>query len=109
MKIWLDDKRDAPDDDWIVLRRGNALAGMLLVHDGEVEEVSFDHDLAHFEMDEHGKEIELTGYTWLCQVEYMVAHGELKHIPKLSIHSANPSVYKKMQGAIDSIDRMRNG
>lgn len=105
MKIFLDDERAAPDDSWVVLRNGSALAGMLLVHGNEIEEVSFDHDLADFGGID-GRE--LTGYTWLCQIEAMVANGELKYVPKLSVHSANPSIYKKMQQTIESIERMRN-
>lgn len=107
MKIWLDDKRDAPDDSWIILRTGNALAGMLMAHDGDVEEVSFDHDLGHFEYDpERGETIELTGYTWLCQIEHDVAQGLIKHPPKLSVHSANAGIYIKMMQTIESIERM---
>lgn len=101
MKIWLDDIRPAPSDEWIVLRRGNALCGMLMAHDGKVEMVSFDHDLAHFEGDK-----ELTGYVWLCQIEAAVADGLIRHPPKMEVHSANPAVRKKMEQAITNIERL---
>jgi hypothetical protein len=104
MKIWLDDVRDAPDDSWICLRTGRALAGMLLIHQEEIEEISFDHDLGDWDGD-----VELTGYVWLCQIEAMVENGTLTKIPKLSIHSANPAVYTKMAQAIQSIERMVDG
>jgi hypothetical protein len=103
VKIWLDDVRDPPDDSWTHLRTGRALAGMLLVHEGDVEIVSFDHDLADFQPDPMtNKMVEFTGYTWLKQIESMVASGALRKLPKLVVHSANPVGRKNMEAAIRS-------
>lgn len=108
MKIWLDDIRDAPDETWRVIR--NPLGFLnLLTHTkpGEVEVISFDHDLAYF--NKRGEE--RTGYWVLCKMEQLAAKYPrfLDKIPTdIRIHSANSVGRKNMQAAIDSIERMRN-
>lgn len=113
MKIFLDDDpvRDSwVDDTWVILRDPRALIGMLMVHDGEIEVLSLDHDLGWFEDRViHGevKNVEVTGYTVLTDIEANMAAGLIKNPPRFEIHSANPVGRKNMQAAIDSIERMR--
>lgn len=45
MKLWIDDLRPAPGPDWVIARTSEEALTVLRGFDGELEEVSFDHDL----------------------------------------------------------------
>ncbi len=98
MKIWLDDSRPAPEG-WIWVKHPNDIFRYLV--NEEVEEISFDHDLGLIRGD-----IEITGYTALVAIERHLAFGTIRKPKKLSIHSANAGARRKMELAIQSIEKM---
>lgn len=106
MKIFLDDLRDAPDETWTVFRNPWGFMNFLAhTEPGEIETISFDHDLAAFNY----KGEERTGYWVLTKLEEIAAKypETLDKIPSdLRIHSANPVGRKNMQAAINSIQKM---
>jgi hypothetical protein len=95
LKVWLDDMRPAPEG-WVSCRWPQEVAR--LVEAGGVRVVSLDHDLGD---DERG-----TGYTFLLWLEEQVALGQLREVPELRIHTANPSARVKMVAAVESIRRL---
>lgn len=99
IKLYLDDKRDVPDETWTLAR--SVEVAMKFLKTGKVAELSLDHDL--------GNETPFTGYDLLEWLEEEVAHGKSTiKVPKImKIHSANPAVRTKMKQAIESIQRMR--
>lgn len=101
MKIWLDDERPAPPG-WMHVKKASE-AFHILRNEPDVDEISLDHDLGD---DEDG-----TGYSVLVALERWAAAGWLdEYIPeKITVHSANSVGRRKMQAAIDSIERLRNG
>jgi hypothetical protein len=54
VKVWLDDLRPAPDETWTAVTTPSA--AIKLLESGEVELISFDHDLRY------ESERELTGH-----------------------------------------------
>lgn len=97
MKVWLDDIREAPKG-WVRTYCPDEVISLLRT--GNVEELSLDHDLGD---DDKG-----TGYHVLLWVEMKQNFDKNFRIPKIHIHSANVSARKKMELAIESIERRRN-
>jgi hypothetical protein len=93
MRIYLDDIRKCPYDDWETVR--TAEEAIDLLREEEVDEISLDHDLGTV----------LTGYDVACYIEGLVFQDRDYVPPKIYIHSANPVGIRKIQQAIDSIDR----
>lgn len=99
MKVWLDDVRDAPDG-WVHVRTPEE--AIELLRSGKVEEISLDHDLGLA-----SDEAERTGYDVLRWLEEAVATGAWTFpLPEIRIHSANPVGKRRMEHAIDSIQRL---
>jgi Cyclic-phosphate processing Receiver domain len=98
MKVWLDDRRTPPDEDWLWVE--TSAEAIALLRDNEVEELSLDHDLAIFDAD--GREE--TGYDVLLWIEEQV-NLHRYHPPRLNVHSANPPARKRMEEAIQAIER----
>lgn len=99
MKVWLDDVRPAPRG-WRRTRTPQEVIALLAT--GKVTEISLDHDLG---IVEEGRES--TGYDVLVWLERTVAENpEALPLPAISIHSANAAVYKRMEHAIASIQRL---
>ena len=96
MKVWLDDLRAAPDETWTPVTTPSA--AITLLKSGEVELISFDHDLG-FEGD-----TELTGYEVLLWIEEAVALRGLKP-PEMFVHSANPPGHERLLRGIEAIKR----
>jgi hypothetical protein len=114
MKIYLDDMREpnmsahellyAEDDhiyfkkDWIIVRNVDAFRSLIdntdqaILEDGHIEAVSFDHDLGTKE----------TGYDAMVILEEM-AHGGYFKCNNIMVHTANPSVKKKMYDCANKI------
>ena len=92
LKVYLDDERQAPKG-WIRTKNVNSTINLLKRE--IVEELSLDHDL--------GTDKEC-GYDVLLWIEKQV-HLKGAHflLPKLRIHTANPSARKKMILALGSI------
>ena len=100
MKVWLDDRREAPAG-WVRVDSPSAVIDLLRCRN--VEEISLDHDLGL--VDEQGWEI--TGYDVLTWIERELAMGSASFkVPTIHIHSANAAVYKRMEQARDAIERL---
>ena len=82
MKVFLDDRRPAPDNTWVLVKSPSAAISLL--ETGEVELISFDHDLGY------DGDIELTGNQVLLWVEEAVALRGFEP-PKMLVHSSEPS------------------
>lgn len=93
--MFLDDERQAPVGWKWVRRPREAIA---LLQTGEVTEISLDHDLG----DDQGG----TGYSVVLWIEEAVAMRDFTP-PKITVHSANVSARKKMELAIENIERLR--
>lgn len=94
MKLFLDDIRQPPLG-WIHVYWPDEMIDLLKT--GCVEEISLDHDLGN---DDRG-----TGYDVLIWIENAVA---MEHFnpPKIKIHSANVSARRKMELAINNINKL---
>ena len=89
MKVFLDDIRDPPNDDWIKVK--NVKDAIYYLENENVEEISLDHDLGdYFE----------TGYDVLLWIEERVVTKDFVP-PKIYTHTDNPPAKKKMKMAID--------
>lgn len=101
MKIYLDDERKAPKG-WIRVTHPQEVIERLEISSyspkERVTEISLDHDLGIIE---DGKEV--TGYDVLLWLEANPEYAP----PVINIHSANISAWKKMQLAIQSIERRK--
>jgi len=95
MKIYLDDIRDPPSSDWVVVRTADEAID--LIKSGQVTEISFDHDLGE------GK----TGYDVALVIEQLAFMGTISPI-YCCIHSANPVGAKNIMRAMESAWRYWN-
>ena len=77
MKLWLDDKREAPLG-WMHVKTYADAMAILRGDNVVVDEISLDHDLGTKE----------TGYDVAVEIEKM--HNLGKSVPKVSSHSVNP-------------------
>lgn len=95
MKIWLDDIRPMPDDYDVWVRK--VFDCMYLLETGEVEHLSFDHDLG-----DYGSEN--SGYNLATWIESKAFDDEL---PRLTwdIHSQNPVGRDRIEAAMRSAER----
>lgn len=102
MKIWLDDERNPPAG-WLGVKTPAQMIMFLELcfHEGEiVEEISLDHDLGLINPNTLD---EITGYDVLLWLEKYP-----KMAPKrINIHSANYGARKKMELAVESIERRK--
>ena len=95
MKIYLDDFRDAPSDDWIVFRSVPPLIAALKKRNVDV--VSLDHDLGNY----NG-----TGYDVLVWIENETATNPEYNPPEIRIHTSNPAARGRMESAVESIRKI---
>jgi hypothetical protein len=97
MKLWLDDVRPAPEG-WIWVKTVEC-AVMELCREGQtVTHISLDNDLG---------EGQAEGYlvmNWLEERVYRFPHY---HVPHCNFHTANPVAFRKMQAALESIERVK--
>lgn len=91
MKIWLDDERPRPDQDWVHCESVNEVLTLLDHNEMEtIEIISLDHDLGKF-FPEGGD-----GYAvvlWMAREE--------KWPRAVNVHSANTVARERMLGVID--------
>ena len=95
MKIWLDDQIDTvrkPPKGWIGVK--SAIKACKLIKEGNVEEISFDHDLGTI----------FTGHTVAKFIEKLAYFNKIKEI-KWDIHSANPVGRKNIESTMISAKR----
>jgi hypothetical protein len=101
VKVWLDDRREAPEG-WVHVRTPEE--AIELLRGGEVEEISLDHDLG---LD--AGERERTGYDVLLWLEAHVAAGRARPPAVMTVHSGNVGAVKRMEQAVESIRRLSEG
>jgi len=99
MKVWLDDLRPAPDKTWTAVTTPHD--AIKLLETGEVDLISFDHDLGI----EDG--VEMTGYQVLLWIEEAVVLRGFKP-PEMRVHSANPPGHARLLRGIEAIKRRRD-
>jgi len=95
IKIWLDDVRPAPSEEWTHCHWPNEVIELLKL--GDVEVVSLDHDLGD---DERG-----TGYDVVLWIEEEAFENKFFRVPEIRVHSANSPASDKMRLGIRSIHR----
>ena len=95
-KVYLDDVRQSPKG-WILVKNPTDMINLLKKNN--VTEISLDHDLGD------DKNIG-TGYDVLLWIEEKVFKDKSFKVPKISIHTSNPSARKKMELALKSIERI---
>ncbi len=96
MKIFLDDVRECPAG-WTIARNVDTFIHYLDKYKGEVEAISFDHDMGA--EDYKGG----SGYTAIVELERRVVMEDYPKIPTVYIHTSNPSVLQKMFDAADKV------
>lgn len=104
MKIFLDDRRDAPNG-WVLVRWPEEVIKYLKT--GNVTEISLDHDLEDPLVHGQGycsSHKERTGYDVLLWIEEKVISGFVP--PIIHIHTSNPSARIKMEVAVENINRL---
>ncbi len=94
MKVYLDDERDTPEG-WIRVYWPDEAIDLLA--NGNVEEISLDHDLGD---DDRG-----TGYDVILWIEEAVATSDFTP-PVIRVHSANSSAREKMERGIEAIQQL---
>lgn len=102
MKLWLDDIRLPPGDDWVWAKTVQDAMQELDLADaiGVPIHISFDHDLG--DDDKIG-----TGYTLASMIESMAYQGKVFNIESWTVHSANPIGAARIKVAMESFDRIR--
>ena len=109
MKVYLDDERtprpptfteneEWREDwrEWVVVRR--VIDAIDLLTTGIVTEISLDHDLGP-------ENLWQTGYEVLLWIEEQVVRNGFKP-PKMHVHTANPSAWRKMFAAVKKIQQL---
>lgn len=91
MKVYLDDERNTPDG-WHRVYWPDEMIDLL--KEGNVEEISLDHDLGD---DDRG-----TGYHVLLWIEEEIVFNNFKP-PIIHIHTGNPSARIRMEAAVETI------
>lgn len=93
LRVFLDDERATPEG-WVRVYWPNEAIDLLKTN--AVAEISMDHDLGN---DERG-----TGNDVVLWIEEVVAVHGFKP-PKMTVHSANSSIRKKMEASIKAIEQ----
>lgn len=104
VKVFLDDVRPTPSG-WIHARWPEEVIDYL--ENGNVDEISLDHDLADPFVEGQGycfSIVERTGYDVLVWIEEQVVLNKFVP-PIIHIHTSNSSARKKMEAARESIMR----
>lgn len=94
IKVWLDDRRPAPPG-WIHVYWPDE--AIVLLDQGNVAEISLDHDLGDGERG--------TGYDVILWIEEAVATQGFVP-PRMYVHSDNAPARQKMLRGIESIERL---
>lgn len=97
MKLWIDDIRTPPSEEWIWSKTSQDAINVLKWN--RVKEISFDHDL--------GSEENGTGYDVARWIEIEAFLGNMKCI-KWYIHSANPVGRSNIEAAMKNANKYWN-
>jgi len=94
--MFLDDERDPPEDarDWVILRNSAAAIDYVL-HHGQPEFISFDHDLG-------GDDTAMLFVRWLL---HHLAEQDAERAFTFYVHSQNPVGRQNIISAIEGYDR----
>jgi hypothetical protein len=94
MKLWIDDLREPPGEEWLWAKTSAVAVACLLI--GPVSEISFDHDLG--------------GDDTAMPVAKLIEQRSYDGIrpPKWRVHSANPVGRANLEAALRSADRIYN-
>jgi hypothetical protein len=92
MRVYLDDRRKAPED-WILVKTPEEAINLL--SSGSVKEISLNHDLGLPDK---------TGYDVLLWIEFEVLTNNFVP-PNIIIHTSNPSARIKMEWAVGAIKK----
>lgn len=95
LKVFVDDVRNAPSNDWIVIRTYKDAYHFIDSNYKKIITISLDHDLG----DNSG-----TGYKLVCLLETLANH--YKWAPKILVHSMNPVGRQKIISAVEKIERI---
>lgn len=87
IKIWLDDIRPPPYDYYTWVKRADT--AVLLIKEGEVVEISFDHDLGDVPLSQLVIVRRNDGYAVAQEIERLACLGELKMPIGWGVHSSN--------------------
>jgi hypothetical protein len=98
VRVWLDDRREAPEG-WVRVRTPEEAIGLL--RGGGAEELSLDHDLG---LDVGARE--RTGYDVPLWLEREVAAGRMRPPAVMTVHSGNVGAVTRMEQAVESIRRL---
>lgn len=90
MKLWVDDRREAPPG-WVWAK--TAPEAINHIATGEVEEISLDHDLGE----------EMNGHTVATYIEGAAHSGEVKKM-KWRAHTDNPVGRQRIEQAMRNAD-----
>jgi len=104
-KLFLDDLRDPPDDTWVVVRNYSEFVDTI-TRMGIPKTVSFDHDLADFDV--KGKGIVLAKWeekTGMDCAKWLVDNDIV--LPHYTVHSANPVGAKNIRSLLDNFARFK--
>lgn len=93
LKVWLDDKRQAPSG-WYPVK--TAEQAIFLLENEQIHEISLDHDLG---------EGNGTGYDVICFLEKEVYTNPFFICPKVFIHTQNPVGRQKMEQTLKNIQK----
>jgi hypothetical protein len=96
IKIWLDDIRPMPKEGYDLWCK-TAQECLQAVKSGNVDYISFDHDLAN----------SLTGYWVATNIEDMAYFGRVNRIG-WDVHSDNPAGRRNITQAMESAERFWN-
>ena len=92
MKIYLDDERNPKGKNWTVVRNVNDFKKIYKEYYPYIDEISLDHDLG----------TNKTGYDALTWLEKQIVTKGWR-VPKINIHTANPSGRDRMKLVIKSL------
>lgn len=87
MKLWVDDIRNAPGDDWVVAR--TITDAIRTIAKFDLDEISLDHDISH----QVGMGALSRPYPCpecFCAVAYFLSAKKFLIPTKITIHTANP-------------------
>jgi len=101
VRVYLDDERPTPEG-WT--RVYTVIAAIALLALGEVTEISLDHDLADDHYGTDGPH-DGTGYDVVLWLERKVRHDREFRMPKVTLHTQNPTGHARMLAGLQAIER----
>lgn len=106
MKLYVDDIRNAPDENWTVAR--TVLSAIRAIKMFDFDEISLDHDISHqvaigslsrpYPCDETFEAVAL----YIAE-KYHTDMGVPRSYPKITLHTSNPVGAEKMKGVLAEV------